>query len=188
MCIQTTLLLIHQIAVIRVQNMQYWKHKMRLYNSLAKQLLIMIVHYIFPKVQEWTLLTKFNVLFDIGSTECGPMPSDSRKIRCSQLMDTWEKFFAFSPPKQYLPGSFWQRQWQKLILQGNIQFPQLQDHPFFPWHPNSFETHIPTSSTTEMSLANNRLFHCVVLIHSKHCSSCTLNEAGSCGKTKNEVM
>lgn len=56
--------------------MKYWKHKTPLYNSLAKQLLIMIAHYIFPKVQEWTVLTEFNILFDIGSPECGPMLSD----------------------------------------------------------------------------------------------------------------
>lgn len=168
--------------------MKHWKHKTPLYNSFVKQLLIMIAHYIFPKCKNEQCLVNSTFCLILVVKNVDLFPQISRKIRCSQLMDTWEKFFAFSPPKQYLTGSFWQRQCQKLILQGNIQFPQLQDHPFFSWHPNSFKTHIPTSSTTEMSLANNRLFHCVVLIHSKHCSSCTLNEAGSCGKTKNEIM
>lgn len=56
--------------------MKHWKHKTHLYNSFAKQLLIMIAHYILPKVQEWTVLAEFNILFYIGRKECGPIPSD----------------------------------------------------------------------------------------------------------------
>lgn len=33
-------------------------------------------HYIFPEVQEWIVITAFNPSFQIGSTECRPMPSD----------------------------------------------------------------------------------------------------------------
>lgn len=56
--------------------MKYWKHKTHLYNSLAQQLLIMIAYCVIPKVHERTVFTRFNMLFDIGSTECGLMLLD----------------------------------------------------------------------------------------------------------------
>lgn len=47
-----------------------------------------------------------------------PYSQISRKMMCSQIVDTWEKFCPFSP-KTVPHRIFWQRQWQKLILQGN---------------------------------------------------------------------
>ena len=96
-CIQITLV-IHRIA-ISVQNMKYRKYKTCLYNSLAKQLLIMIADYIFAKVQECTVITEFKILFDIGSTECGPMLPDFQENQMFTVKGYPRKVFCFFSPK-----------------------------------------------------------------------------------------
>lgn len=67
--------MIHQIAIISVEY-GVLKAQDTFIELPWKTTFNVIAHDIFPKVQEWIVITGFNTLFHIGSTECGPMPSD----------------------------------------------------------------------------------------------------------------